>query len=81
MIDYQVTIAVHKFEKTPDGSVVLDARWGILDNDKKELLLRRSEYKKIPAADDYAAQAAAQSDVLGRLNEEIATAILNLEQK
>ena len=80
MIDYQVTVVVQKFEKTPDGSVVLNARWAILDNDKNELLLRRSEYNQVPAADGYATQAAAQSEVLSRLNEEIATAILELEQ-
>ncbi len=80
VIDYQVTIAVRKFEKTPDGSAVLDARWGILDNDKKELVLRRSHYSQAPATDGHAAQAEAQSQVLGRLSEEIAAAILKLER-
>lgn len=79
-VDYQVTIAVATFEKTAGGSVVLNARWGILDNDKKELLRRRSEYREVPAADSYGAQVAAQSIVLGRLTEEIATAILDLYQ-
>lgn len=80
VFDYQVTIAVDEFEKTPDGSVVLAARWGVLDSDRHELLLRRSEYSRIPAAEGYAAQAAAQSAVLSRLTEEITTAILELEQ-
>lgn len=80
-IDYQVTIAVASFEKTADGSVVLNARWGILNNNKKELVLRRSEYREVPAADSYGAQAAAQSAVLGRLSEEIATALLDLDQR
>lgn len=78
VIDYQVAIAVRRFEKAPDGSVVLNARWTILDNDKHELLLRRSDYTQVPAAEDYAAQAAAQSQVLGRLSEEIAVAIMGL---
>jgi uncharacterized lipoprotein YmbA len=80
MIDYQVTISVSKYEKTSDGNVVLNARWGILDDERKELVLRRSGYSQVPAADDYAAQAAAQSDVLGRLIEEIAATITELEQ-
>jgi uncharacterized lipoprotein YmbA len=79
-IDYQVAIAVRKFEKEPDGSVVLNARWTILDNDKHELVLRRSEYTQMPATADYAAQAAAQSQVLGRLSEEIAAAVLALQR-
>ena len=80
VIDYQVAIAVRKFEKEPDGSVVLNARWTILDNDKQELVLRRSEYTRIPDTADYAAQAAAQSQVLGRLSEEIAAAVLELQR-
>ena len=80
VMDYQVTIAVRSFEKGPDGSVVLNARWAILDNDKHELLLRRSEYAQVPPSDDYAAQAAAQSQVLGRLSEEIAAAVLELQR-
>jgi hypothetical protein len=78
VLDYQVAIAVRKFEKEPDGSVVLNARWTILDNDKQELVLRRSEYVQMPASADYAGQAAAQSQVLGRLGEEVAAAILEL---
>ena len=81
VIDYQVAIAVRKFEKNPDGSVVLNARWTILDNDKQELVLRRSEYARMPASADYAAQAAAQSQVLGQLSEEIAAAILELQRE
>ncbi|UCE77213.1 MAG: membrane integrity-associated transporter subunit PqiC [Gammaproteobacteria bacterium] len=80
VIDYQVAIAVRSFEKAPDGSVVLNARWTILDNDKQELVLRRSEYTQMPASADYAAQAAAQSQVLGRLSEEIAAAVLELQR-
>jgi uncharacterized lipoprotein YmbA len=80
-IDYQVTITVNRFEKAPDGRVVLDARWAILDNDKQELQLKRSRYAEVPDGGDYAAQAAAQSAVLARLNAEIAEAILQLQQR
>ncbi|MGD2074975.1 MAG: PqiC family protein [Gammaproteobacteria bacterium] len=79
-IDYQVAIVVRKFEKMSGGSVVLDSRWVILDNDKQELMLRRSEYRQSPSSQDYAAQVAAQSEVLGRLSEEIAAAIVQLER-
>ena len=81
VMDYQVAIAVRQFEKTPDGSVVLIVRWIIMDNDKNELVLRRSQYRQTPAGDDYAAQAAAQSQVLGRLGEDIAAAILELVER
>ena len=81
VMDYQVAIAVRQFEKTPDGSVVLIARWIVMDNDKNELALRRSRYSQTPAGDDYAAQAAAQSQVLGQLSEEIAATIIELLEK
>lgn len=80
-LDYQIPVAVEKFEKTTDGSVILNARWGVLGKDKKELLVRRSEYRETPAADSYDDQVAAQSAALGRLSEEIATAIAALEQQ
>ena len=80
VIDYQVTIVFGSFEKNPDGKVVLEARWAVLDNDKNELLLRRSEYSQNPTGADHAAQAAAQSRVLGLLGEEIAAAVLDLER-
>jgi uncharacterized lipoprotein YmbA len=80
-LDYQVTVAFRTFEKLADGSVVLNARWAILDNDKNTLVLRRSGYRQTPTADDFGAQAAAQSLLLGRLSEEIAAAISALEQE
>jgi uncharacterized lipoprotein YmbA len=81
VFDYQVTIGVNQFEKTATGDVVLDARWAILDNDKNELLLRRSVYTDTPAAADYAAQVSAQSKVLGQYCEEIAAEIRRLAEQ
>jgi len=60
---------------------VLDACWIILDQDKNALLLRRSEYKQMPAADTYAVQVAAQSRLLSQLGEEIAAAIEGLGER
>lgn len=77
-IDYQVVIGVERFERMPDGGAVLDVRWMILDNDNKLLLLSRSAHKQMPPADSYAGQVAAQSQLLGRLGEEIAAAIEGL---
>lgn len=80
VIDYQVTIVFGSFEKNPDGEVLLEARWAILDNDKNELLLRRSGYSQTPTDSDHAAQAAAQSELLARLGEEIAAAVVELQR-
>lgn len=79
-VNYQVPLAVTAFEKTASGGTMLDARWAVLDNDGKELLLRRSEYTATPADDSYDAQVTAQSVLLGRLGEEIAAAIVVLDR-
>ena len=78
VIDYQATIVIDQFEKDAQGVVVLVARWAILDNDRKELVLQRSVFTESPVSSDHAGQAAAQSKVLGRLNEAIAAAIEKL---
>lgn len=77
-IDYQVTVAINQFERNAQGVVVLDARWAILDNDRKELMLQRAVYTQAPLGSDYASQAAAQSRLLGRLNGTIASEIVKL---
>jgi uncharacterized lipoprotein YmbA len=77
---YQVAIDFSQFERIADGTVRLKARWVILDADKNELVLRRAEYVQPTSAEGYAAQAAAQSQALERLGEEIAAAILDLER-
>src|SRR5262249_36183990 len=40
--DYQVTVEVLQFDRGPGGEVVLVARWGLVDRDGKELVMRRS---------------------------------------
>ncbi len=80
-LDYQVTISFSKFEKDANGEVVLNARWVLLTDDKKELLLRRSVYKEMPKTDDYAEMAASQSRLLTQFSQEIADAIKAFEAK
>ena len=42
IIQYQVVVAVLRFDGRPGGDVTLDTRWRILDRDGKELLFHRS---------------------------------------
>ncbi len=80
-LDYQVTMSISNFERDADGEVVLNARWGLLTDEKKELALRRSIYKEMPKSNDYGDLAAAQSRVLIQLSREIAEAIKEFEAK
>lgn len=74
-LDYQVIISVSKFEKDANGDVVLNARWALLTNDKKELTLRRSVYKDMSKAVDFAELAASQSRLLAQFSREITESI------
>jgi len=80
-LDYQVTIAISKFERDTNGEVVLNTRWALLDNDKEELTLRRSVYRDMPKSTDYADLAASQSRLLIQLSREIADTITEYEAK
>lgn len=72
--DYEVAVEVSKFERDADGAVTLIARWVLLDRGSV-ITLRRSVYTADAPLDDYDAIAAAMSDTLARLSEEIAAVI------
>lgn len=80
-IDYQLAVDFNTFEKQAEGEVVLNARWTILDSDKNELIIRQSEYSQMPPGDDYTSQVATQSQLLGRLSDEIAETVVKLASK
>jgi len=80
-LDYQVTMSISQFERDTNGEVVLNARWGLLTDEKEELILRRSIYKEMPESNDYGDLAAAQSRVLIQLSREIAETIKEFEEK
>ncbi len=75
-IDYQVAVNVTRFDGKPGGDVSLIARWTILgDNGKKVILDRRSSLSEEASEDDYDAIVSAQSRLIEALSREIATAI------
>lgn len=81
-IDYQVTVEVARFERQPGGENLLVARWSILrDNGKEILLTRNSSFSEPAAAGDYEATVSAQSRVLAEFSREIAAAITAISQK
>lgn len=74
--DYQVAVEVSKFERDAQGLVTLVARWALLGDDGTTLLsLDRSVYTAPTAGGNYDAIAAAMSDTLARLSQDIATAV------
>ena len=73
--DYRVAVDILRFDGTPGGSVVLDARWRLLDAAGKELLLRAAVLQESIADSTYAALVAAESRLLARLSRDIAAEI------
>jgi uncharacterized protein len=74
-IQYQVVVAVLRFDGRQDGNVTLDARWRILARDGQELALRRSTVVQDVESAGYEPLVAALGRALGILGQEIATEI------
>ena len=81
-MDYQVVVEVIRFDGRPGGDVMLSARWKLLgQNGRKVLLKRQSSFRAPVNAQDYAALVSAQSRVLDQFSREIADAILGSHLK
>ena len=77
-IQYQVVIAVDRFDGTLDGDVTLDARWRILDRKGDEVAFSRSTITEKVAGSGYDPMVAAMSRTLVVLGQEITNAIRSL---
>lgn len=74
-VDYRVAVDILRFDGAPGRSVVLDARWRLLDAAGKELLLRAAVLQELIADSTYAALVAAESRLLASLSRDIAAEI------
>ena len=74
-VDFQVKVNVYRFESDKDGKVDLTAHWQVLSGTGKLLIVRDSRYTETARPGDTADSAAAMSRALGRLSQEIASAI------
>jgi uncharacterized lipoprotein YmbA len=74
-VDYRVTVDILRFDGAPGRSVVLHARWRLLDAAGKELLLRAAVLQESIADSTYAALVAAESRLLASLSRDIAAEI------
>ena len=72
----QVVVSVAQFGPDATGKVVLDGDWSLLDGDREKLLLRRQVALETAARDRSAdGQAAAMSQLVGQLAQDIATTL------
>ena len=80
-IDYQVVIDVTRFDGTVGGDVSMRARWTLLGDDGKKVLLRKKSSLSIRAdASTYESLVSAQSQMLADLSNEIAEEIKALQE-
>ncbi|UCF93534.1 MAG: membrane integrity-associated transporter subunit PqiC [Desulfobacterales bacterium] len=81
-IDYQIAVEVTRFEGVPGKNALLRARWTILDQDGKTVLIKRQSILNEPTGDDQiAALVEAESRTVANLSREIAAAIKNLAKE
>lgn len=72
----QIVVSLAQFGPDATGKVVLDGAWSLLDGDREKLLLRRHVGLESAASDRSAdGQAAAMSQLVGQLAQDIATTL------
>lgn len=74
-LQFQVVVAVLRFDGRPGGDVALDARWRILGGGDKELALKRITLRQAAAGPGSEAMIEAMSRTLVVLGGQIATEI------
>ena len=77
-IEYQVVMDVTRFDGVVGGDVLLHARWRVLGQDRKELVLRFSSVREATGETGYPALVAAMNRSLGALSREIADSVKEL---
>lgn len=78
-IEYQVVMDVTRFDGVVGGDVLLHARWRVLGQDRKELVLRFSSVREATGETGYPALVAAMNRSLGALSREIADSVKGLQ--
>jgi uncharacterized lipoprotein YmbA len=75
-VGFQVGISVVRLDARPGGNATLEARWSLLDQEGRRVLLtRRSAYQIPVTGADYPAIVEAQSRLLAALSDEIAETV------
>jgi uncharacterized protein len=78
-VDYEVRLEIVGFERQPDGSVLLVARWTVFgDGGRRLVAMSRSDFRAVDVANDYPAITRAMSSLLAALSREIASTLQRL---
>jgi uncharacterized lipoprotein YmbA len=74
-LDYQVVVAIARFEGSRERAVTLDARWGVVTRDGREVAFKRTTLTEPIGGTGFPALVAAMNRSVGRLAAEVADAI------
>lgn len=77
--NYQVLVRMTRFDTSPEGEAILNARWEIRANNEKDVLvIRRSHFRTPESGQGYQGTVSAMSQNLEDLSQVIATTIKSL---
>jgi uncharacterized protein len=80
-IQYQIMVQILRFDAVPGEMVILDARWVLMEEDPRRMLVEQRSQIQIPlSSKEYNEIVAAQSQAVGKLSREIAAAIQTLPE-
>jgi uncharacterized lipoprotein YmbA len=74
-VDYQVSIAVDRFDGAAGGEVMLLGHWSLWDADGNELVMRKVRFSVPTGGPEYEALVSAMSRTLADLSQDIATTV------
>jgi uncharacterized lipoprotein YmbA len=81
-IDYQIVLEITRFDGMPGGNVDLRARWGILSENARKVLMEKKTVLTEPIGGDTITEmVSAQSRLMAKLSLEIAEGIKLLNEK
>ena len=80
-VDYQVKVDIIQFNAVPDGKVILDTQWTVLDGKNRVLKRDISHFIRPAGAKDYEKLAISMSKLLEDLSCKIAEAIMVLQER
>lgn len=78
-IDYEIRVEIVSFERQPDGSVDLVARWTVFaDGGRRLVRMDRSAFRMDDVANDYPSITRAMSSLIAELSRDIAATVQRL---
>ena len=80
-LDYRIAVNITRFDVAAEGDVELKAQWTLVDNDRKQILVRETDIRERIEGKGHSAGVSAMSRSLGKLSQDIAEEIKSISLK